>query len=336
MSDFDHDSASTQLTVTSEDRLQFKRLDLWLAHHCTELSRTTIKNLFTAEEITLAELSPYQGKLELKKMPPAGAIVEVCVPPPLDYEVAPEPIDLTILFEDEHLLIVVKPAGMVTHPAPGNTSGTLVNAILHHCPDIEGVGGVKRPGIVHRLDKGTSGVMVVAKNHRCHEKLVELFSKHDLTRRYEALTLSHPKQLTGTLRSTIGRDPKNRKKMSVHGRGKTAITHYKLIEKFPGVSHLELTLETGRTHQIRVHLAQLLNCPILMDETYGEPRRHLKHLSPELVELLKDYPHPLLHARHLSFVHPITKAQLGFDQPAPEIFEKTLNLLQESARSQHD
>lgn len=314
--------------VSEDDRAQYKRLDQWLAHKARGLSRTTIKTLFSCEEISLHDNSPYQGKIELKKMPPVGTIIEITIPAPVDYDVQPENIPLEILHEDEHLVVIVKPSGMVTHPAPGHFTGTLVNAILHHCPDLTGVGNAKRPGIVHRLDKGTSGVMVIAKNHACHEKLVEMFSRHDLTRRYEALTLGTPKLSKGTLTSTIGRHPQHRKKMAVNVRGKNATTHYKLLKGYQGFSHFELTLETGRTHQIRVHLSQLLQCPILMDDLYGEPRRHLKHMGPLLKEHLLNYPHPLLHAKQLSFIHPISKASLDFHSPAPEVFLKALALME--------
>lgn len=314
---------SYQLTITSEDRQQFKRLDQWLAARLEGISRTTIKNLFQAELIQAHQ----DIKLELKKMPPEGTEIEVQIPPPIDSSLTPENIPLQVLFEDEHLVIIVKPAGMVTHPAPGHSSGTLVHAILFHCPDLRGIGEVKRPGIVHRLDRGTSGVMVVAKTQQCHEALVNLFAAHHLKRQYQALTLGTPRFIEGKLESTIGRHPQNRKKMAVNVRGKKALTFYRVLESWGQVAHVEFTLETGRTHQIRVHSSSLLNCPVLMDELYGEPRRHLKHLSPKLQELLESYPYPFLHAKLLAFEHPITKQALHFEVPPPPLFQEVLDIL---------
>ena len=167
------------VTITAEDQESFKRLDQALNHKISSLSRTFLKKLFTNEQISLSAESPNQKiKLELKKLPPIGTIIEVNIPPPIDSKAKAENIPLEIIYEDEHLLFVNKPAGMVTHPAPGHWSGTLVNAVLHHCPDLSGIGNEKRPGIVHRLDMGTSGIMVVAKTQACHEGLVLLFSSH--------------------------------------------------------------------------------------------------------------------------------------------------------------
>jgi 23S rRNA pseudouridine1911/1915/1917 synthase len=315
------------LTVTDDDHNRFKRLDHFLSHSLPNLSRSTIKSLHANEHISLHEDSPFQGKCELKKLPPVGSLIEINIPPPLPSHLVAQNIPLEILFEDEHLVIIVKPAGMVTHPAPGNPDGTLVNAILFHCPDLTGIGDSKRPGIVHRLDKGTSGVMVVAKSHTCHEKLVQLFSAHDLTRQYQALAIGHLPQETGRLESTIGRHPQNRKKMAANVRGKKAITYYEKIEKFNNVVHIQCTLETGRTHQIRVHLSQLLNCPILMDEMYGDPKRHLRHLPEATRQILADYPYPLLHAKVLNFVHPITQQQMNFAAEPPIIFQQVLESL---------
>lgn len=315
------------ITVTQEDHAQFKRLDHFLAHYLSQLTRTTIKSLFQNEHISLHEDSPYQGKFELKKLPPIGSQIEINIPPPMPTHLVAQNIPLEILFEDQHLVVIVKPAGMVTHPAPGNYDGTLVNAILYHCSDLSGVGDSKRPGIVHRLDKGTSGVMVVAKSHSCHEKLVQLFSAHNLTRQYQALSLGHLPLMSGTIESTIGRHPQNRKKMAANVRGKKAITHYRRIEKFGDLNHIECTLETGRTHQIRVHLSQMLNCPILMDELYGDPKRHLRHLPEAAKLLLNDYPYPLLHAKVLNFIHPITSEPMNFQTDPPEVFQRVLDIL---------
>jgi 23S rRNA pseudouridine1911/1915/1917 synthase len=264
-------------------------------------------------------------------MPPIGTIVEILVPPPMPSVAEPENIPLEILYEDEHLVFVNKPAGLVVHPAPGNYTGTLVNAILYHCKDIQGVGDQKRPGIVHRLDKGTSGVMVVAKTQACHEGLVLLFSTHDIERQYEALVMKNRCQTYGTLESMIGRDPHNRLKMkSSSSRGKKAITHYKVLEIFDRHIHMEFTLETGRTHQIRVHTSEMLKMPILCDSTYGSPNEHLMKLGAEYKSIIGDYPHPFLHAKVLGFVHPITKQRLRFEVPPPKLFLEVLNFSRKS------
>jgi len=311
------------IIITEEDRESFKRLDVFLQQRLKQYSRTFIKSLFELDLISSEAV-----KLELKKLPAAGTVIEIEIPPPLPANAQAENIPLEILFQDEHLLLINKVAGMVTHPAPGNYTGTLVNAVLHHCPDLKGVGNEKRPGIVHRLDKGTSGVMVVAKTQTCHERLVTLFSTHNLVRRYEALIVGTPPLQSGSLGGLIGRHPKNRLKMSTHVRvGKRALTHYKVLGHYDSITHLELTLETGRTHQIRVHLSELLNTPILMDGLYATPTEQLKKIPKQIKELLTDYPHPLLHAKTLEFIHPITNVPLSFTVPAPEVFQNTLKNL---------
>ncbi len=205
-----------------------------------------------------------------------------------------------------------------------------MNAILYHCPDLKGIGAEKRPGIVHRLDMGTSGVMVVAKNQATHEGLVALFSAHDIERRYEALVAGHIKDLSGTIKSNIGRHPTNRLKMAANVKiGKTAVTHFKVLTKFVAATHVELKLETGRTHQIRVHMAQLLHTPVLCDPLYGSLVNHLNRLPKSLAEKLKEYPYQLLHAKELGFIHPITKKKLHFNAPPPDIFLDAIRTLSE-------
>lgn len=308
-----------ELPITEDDRLNYKRLDLFLAEK-TQFSRTFLKKLFEAGNIT-SEI-----KLSLNKMPASATIISIDVPAPISLEAVPQNIPLDILFEDEHLVIVNKQAGLVVHPAPGNLDGTLVNAILYHCPDLSGVGGVIRPGIVHRLDKGTSGIMVVAKSQAAHEGLVLLFSKHNIDREYEAIILcDHAKiSSSGKLESTIGRDPKNRQKMAANVRGKKATTYYNVISFKKDFAHVKCKLETGRTHQIRVHMSGLLQCPILNDPTYGDQARHRKRLPPHLAELIKPYEHPFLHAKKLGFIHPVTKQELNFEVPPPDIFQQVL------------
>lgn len=308
-----------ELIVTDTDRSDYKRLDQWLAEK-SDFSRSFIKKLFLAGNITSEQ------SLSLNKMPALGCVVNIDVPPPIPLEAKAQNIDIPILFEDEHLVVVNKPAGLVVHPAPGHPDGTLVNAILYHCPDLAGVGGTIRPGIVHRLDKGTSGIMVVAKNQAAHEGLVLLFSSHSIEREYEAIVIYEKSRLPleGTMKSTIGRDPKNRQKMAANVRGKNATTHYKVEQYFNGLAHVRCRLETGRTHQIRVHFAQLLQCPILNDPAYGDQARHRKRLSEENADLIREYEHPLLHARKLGFKHPITGQYIEHQVDPPELFQKML------------
>lgn len=322
---------SLKFTISEEDRTNFKRFDHYLNHHIKEYSRNFLKNLFDNEMIDVSPDSPVQNfKLELKKMPPANSIIEVLIPPPLPAEAQAENIPLEILYEDEHLVFVNKPAGMVTHPAPGNYTGTLVNAILYHCKDLKGVGDQKRPGIVHRLDKGTSGVMVVAKNQKCHELLVEKFSKHDLERRYWAIAMGAPKINVGRLNSQIARHPQNRLKMTSQiSRGKVAITDYKVLKKFESATLMEMKLETGRTHQIRVHLKELLNTPILNDSLYGNPGDDKRRLGEIVSNTIGTYEHPFLHAKILGFKHPITQVDLRFEVELPEIFNQVMSQLKE-------
>lgn len=309
-----------EVTVTDSDRENFKRLDVFLVDKLPQFSRSTIKRLFEDDQIS-AEIP-----LSMNKMPAAGTVISIEVPPPVPTDLIAEDIPLEILFEDAHLLIINKPAGLVVHPAPGHYTGTLVNAVLHHCPDLKGIGSEKRPGIVHRLDMGTSGVMVVAKDQKTHEGLVSLFSTHDIERKYEALVVGHMKDLSGTITTTLGRHPTNRLKMAADVKnGKRAVTHYKKIKELGPLTHVELKLETGRTHQIRVHMAQVLHTPVLSDPLYGAGDHHLKKLPEEIGLKLKAYPYQLLHAKELGFKHPITGEILHFTTPPPQIFQDVIN-----------
>ncbi|MCO4755981.1 MAG: RluA family pseudouridine synthase [Bacteriovoracaceae bacterium] len=317
----------TVFTISPEDLQAHKRLDSFLAQRFPDLSRSLIKKLFQDKHI-LSDV-----KLELKKMPAAGTEISFKMPVANPVDIVAQNIPIEILFEDEELIIVNKHAGLVVHPAAGNPDGTLVNAILHHCPDLKGIGNEKRPGIVHRLDKGTSGVMVVAKTQRCHEGLVELFSTHDIDRLYEAISLGARIPPQKTLESEIGRSPHNRLKMSTKVKqGKAALTHMKVLNFFNNFSHVELRLETGRTHQIRVHLSELLNCPILNDPLYGRKNEEKKFYTDSMKVLLKDYEHPFLHAKYLGFIHPITKKRLEFETKPPQIFQDILESLKEDAK----
>lgn len=321
----ENDQSDFELIITEEDHQLYPRLDHFLAAKIPGYSRNFLKNLFENDLIYAED----DRKIALKKLPPLGTKIIIEIPPPIDGVAKAENIPLEILFEDEFLVIVNKAAGMVTHPAPGNYTGTLVNAILHHCPDLKGIGNVKRPGIVHRLDKGTSGVMVIAKTQEAHEKLVTLFSKHDLTRIYECITFPIPIKLSGKLESTIGRSPTNRLKMAVAGKtGKKAITHFKTLKTFTKHAHVECKLETGRTHQIRVHLSQLLNAPIFNDELYANVPQQKKMTAASTLEILGNYSYPFLHAKVLNFIHPITQKTMEFNVDPPAIFQNVLASLQ--------
>ena len=229
---------------------------------------------------------------------------------PLD--VTPENIPLDIAYEDNDLLVVNKPKGMVVHPAPGNYDGTLVNALLYHCPDsLSGINGVLRPGIVHRIDKDTSGLLIVAKNDFAHRALASQIAEHSFKREYRAIVTGHLKEDSGTMIAPIGRNPNDRKKMAVTDKNsKNAVTHYETIEKYVGYSYLKLRLETGRTHQIRVHMAYLGH-PLAGDTVYGHPPKNELSLGGQC-----------LHAGLIGFVHPRTNEYMEFQSPLPDYFTK--------------
>lgn len=229
---------------------------------------------------------------------------------PLD--VTPENIPLDIAYEDDDLLVVNKPKGMVVHPAPGNYEGTLVNALLYHCPDsLSGINGVLRPGIVHRIDKDTSGLLIVAKNDFAHRALASQIAEHSFKREYRAIVTGHLKEDSGTVIAPIGRNPNDRKKMAVTDKNsKNAVTHYETIEKYVGYSYLKLRLETGRTHQIRVHMAYLGH-PLAGDTVYGHPPKNELSLGGQC-----------LHAGLIGFVHPRTQEYMEFQSPLPDYFTK--------------
>ncbi len=321
-----------ELTIEDHDRGQFKRLDHYLTHKIPHLSRTFLKRLFEEGMITAETSGQLEVKLELKKMPLAGTKIEIEIPPPISDEALAQNIPLEILYEDEFLLFINKPAGMVTHPAPGHPDNTLVNALLYHVKDLQGIGGTKRPGIVHRLDRGTSGLMVVAKEQKTHEALVILFSKHELVRRYEALAMGVFAAQNGVMRGNIGRHNIHRQKMAITpGRGRHATTYFKVLKQYHKIAHVQLQLETGRTHQIRVHLSSLLQHSVLNDSTYGNPNEHKQRLGLPIAESIGDYSFPYLHAKYLSLIHPMTQRLLEFEVPLTDPFQKVLSTIQSLA-----
>lgn len=254
------------------------------------------------------------GKVAAKNLKlQMGDEVVLNLPDPVSYDITPEEIALDIVYEDNDLLVVNKPKGMVVHPAAGNYDGTLVNALMHHCGEsLSGINGVMRPGIVHRIDKNTSGLLMVAKNDAAHNGLAAQIKDHSFTREYEAVVYGNLKNDSGTINAPIGRHPVKRKQMAVTDKGsKEAVTHYQVINRLGGFTHVRLRLETGRTHQIRVHMAHIGH-PVAGDEVYG-PKKVITSLSGQC-----------LHAKKVGFVHPIKNEYMEFDSNLPEYFVKFL------------
>ncbi len=289
------------------------RLDVWLARRLPDLSRSRIQALIRAGHITLNG----QTFKEHRKTR-AGDAIRVLVPPPADAVPRPEPIPLELLYEDADLIVVNKPAGLVVHPAAGHPSGTLVNALLQHCPDLAGIGGERRPGIVHRLDKDTSGALVAAKNERALAGLAAQFKARQVEKHYLALVWGQPKPSAGAIETLIGRHVRDRKRMSATPRrGRPALTQYATLETFEGLALLRVHIVTGRTHQIRVHLAHRGH-PVVGDRQYG-PR------APQ--ELPAPAPRQMLHAAELVLTHPATGQRLSLTAPLPADMQALLAAL---------
>ncbi len=297
------------------------RVDIWLAKE-SELSRNAAIRLIDEGRVTVNGL-PVQKKHLLRE----GDTVEFTLPEPTEYNVLAEDIPLDIIFEDEWIIVINKPKGMVVHPAPGNYSGTLVNALMYHCGDsLSGIGGVSRPGIVHRIDKDTSGLLVVAKCDEAHTALSEELSYHGIEREYHALVRGGFSTDTGTVSYPIGRHPTDRKKMAVIRDGshtaREATTHYTVLDRFGEVSHLALRLETGRTHQIRVHMSYIGH-PLLGDGIYGGGTTKFEARHPRL------FNGQALHAAKLTLTHPKTGERMTFESSLPKEFTRALALLSE-------
>lgn len=311
----------TILVVVPETHAH-QRLDKFLSERLADLSRTRIQRLIEANHVTV------QGQPAKASQPVSpGERIEVCIPKPEKLELLPEPIPLNIVFEDDHLLVVDKPAGMVVHPAFANYSGTLVNALLYHCRSLSGIGGVQRPGIVHRLDKDTSGLLVVAKDDLTHRGLAEQFAAKTTDREYRAVVWGAFRNKQGRIETQIGRSPKDRTRMTTQVDGKTAITTYEVLEEFHLLSLVACRLETGRTHQIRVHLSHVGH-PVFGDPTYGGRGRRVTGLASSdrelAVRLLRMMPRQALHAASLGFVHPVTQERLRFERKLPQDMEGLL------------
>lgn len=289
-----------------------ERIDKFLTDFLPDLSRSHIQRLIKDGHVTVNEkcvkVNYKVGKEE---------VVKVIIPEPETLpEIVPEEIPLDILYEDDDILVVNKPKGMVVHPAPGHYTGTLVNAVMYHCQDnLSGINGVLRPGIVHRIDMDTTGSLVVCKNDQAHHILAEQLKEHSITRKYHAIVHGNLKEDSGTINAPIGRHPTDRKKMSVHSsNGRRAVTHYRVLERFGNYTYIECALETGRTHQIRVHMASIGH-PILGDSVYG-PAKCPFHLQGQT-----------LHAKILGINHPKTGEYMEFDAPLPDYFQKLLQKL---------
>lgn len=296
------------MCVETFEATKAERLDKYLTELLPDLSRSHIQKLIKNENITVNGSSVKANyKLTI------GNQINVHIPEPEVLDIQPEDIPLDILYEDEDILIVNKPKGMVVHPAPGHASGTLVNAIMFHCKDhLSGINGVLRPGIVHRIDMNTTGSLLICKNDKSHHFLAEQLKEHSITRKYHAIVHGNLKEDEGTINAPIGRHPTDRKKMSTKApNGRSAVTHYRVLERFGDYTYIECQLETGRTHQIRVHMSSIGH-PILGDNVYGPAKCPFKLEGQTL------------HAKILGIVHPTTLEYMEFDAPLPEYFENLI------------
>lgn len=295
------------VTLTIEE-FAGERIDKALSQMEEAWSRSQISNWLDEERILVNGVN-VKAKYKVK----LGDVIEVDVPEVEDLEIIPEDLNLEIVYEDADVLVVNKPRGMVVHPAPGHATGTLVNGLMHHCKDLSGINGVARPGIVHRIDKDTSGLLMVAKNDVAHEGLVNQLVNKTVTRKYTALVHGHIAHEKGTIEAPIGRDQKDRQKQAVVDNGKHAVTHFQVLERYGEFTLVECRLETGRTHQIRVHM-NYIGFPLAGDPKYGAKKTI-------------DFGGQVLHAGVLGFEHPVTKEYLEFSSPLPEDFKQLLDEL---------
>jgi 23S rRNA pseudouridine1911/1915/1917 synthase len=296
------------------------RLDSAVANALPQFSRARIQGLIAEDALRVGGTTTNDAAS--RKF--IGQRFELSVPSPRPDKAQAQEIALNIIFEDEHLVVVDKPAGLVVHPAAGHSDGTLVNALLHHCKgQLSGIGGVERPGIVHRIDKDTSGLLVVAKSDAAHEGLAKLFAGHDIERRYYAIVSGVPAPPAGTVRTQIGRSTTNRKKMAVlpENKGKHAVTHYRLCEAFAKTALIECTLETGRTHQVRVHMAHIGH-PLIGDSVYSNRQNPYK-----IGQNQSKFDRQALHAASLGFIHPVSGESLRFESNLPEDMQLLLSHL---------
>lgn len=287
------------------------RIDKYLSDNMEDISRSYLQKLLKEKSITVNE-----KEIKANYKVQEGDVVSVSVPEPGEPDILPEEIPLDILYEDDSLMVVNKPKDMVVHPSAGHLSGTLVNAVLFHCKgNLSGINGIMRPGIVHRIDKDTTGALLICKTDTCHRILAEQLKVHSITRKYRAVVQGNLKDDEGTIEGPVGRHPADRKKMAINYKnGKEAVTHYRVLERFGNATYIECQLETGRTHQIRVHMASIGH-PLLGDTTYGSSKNPY-HLQGQA-----------LHAMVIGFLHPVTNTYMEFTAPLPEYFLKLLEKL---------
>ena len=303
------------IVYNASEEAEGLRIDKYLSEQSEDLTRSYIQKLIK-EGCLFVNNHPVRSSYQIR----AEDVIYLNVPAGQTPQILPEEIPLDILYEDSELIVVNKPKGMVVHPAAGHYSGTLVNALLYHCTDLSGINGILRPGIVHRIDKDTSGVLVCAKSDFAHKRLAEQLKIHSITRKYEAICTGVLKDLQGTITGPIGRNPNNRKLMAVINiNGKEAVTHYQVLKSFHNYTYLSCILETGRTHQIRVHMASIGH-PLLGDIAYGGRLSEYKlHGIPLQGQTL--------HAKILGFQHPVTNTYMEFEAPLPEYFQTLLQIL---------
>jgi len=318
-------SGETKVTIKVEQESNL-RLDRYLSDHPElDLSRTRIQKLIESGLVLINGDTPNK-----KQTLSVGDKIEITIPPPEPSLVTPEKIDLNVVYEDDHLAVIDKPAGMVTHPGAGNRTGTLVNAMLHRFGTLAISSATDRPGIVHRLDKNTSGLLIIAKSDKAYGELQKMMGQHLVKRTYHAIIWGHLTDSSGTINLPLGRSKRDRKKMAVATGGRSAITHYQLLERFRSYSYLELQLETGRTHQIRVHLAHLGH-PVFGDPEYGGRDKSIRGLfapeRPLAKQLLSMLPRQALHAIRLQFEHPITNEKIELESDLPSDYKRVLEIL---------
>lgn len=317
----------TGKTIAVPDTAAGVRLDKWLSDAVPTVSRSRLKPLIEDGAVTIDGKPALDPAYRLR----AAQIVRLTMPPTIDATPVAQDIDLDIVFEDAHLIVLNKPVGLVVHPAPGNLDKTLVNALLSHCGDsLAGIGGVRRPGIVHRIDKDTSGLLVAAKTDAAHAGLSAQFAAHTIERTYDALVWGVPKPSADQIIGAIGRSRHNRKKMAILQRGgKAAETGYSTVASFGEIAaHVRCRLKTGRTHQIRVHMSSIGH-PLIGDSTYGSNRRRsMRGVPPDLAAALKGFSRQALHATTLGFVHPVTGKTMKFESPPPADFTDLLEALE--------